>query len=233
MTAPSTPEPIGLSRWQRRMAPLMAAAVVGVALFFAVVSVWQIVQIQAAMRPTETASLNEAWRTVTMAAPNYDRQFEQALARSAFELERDVIARRYHQAETAIAVRLWTRFMGFMTGMTLALVGGAFVLGKLSETTTVAEAKAISGLTLSLQSGSPGIILALLGTVLMVTAMSVPTTAETRDEPVYFAGRGASFVNSYPAETATSPAAPAVSAKTTDGTSATDAIIARAPEKLP
>jgi hypothetical protein len=47
----------------------------------------------------------------------------------AHALERELIARRYDQVNLTVTTRLWTRLMGFITGMILALVGAAFVLG--------------------------------------------------------------------------------------------------------
>lgn len=51
-------------------------------------------------------------------------------------LEADALHRRYHQANATMLARVWTRQLGFLTGMILALVGAAFVLGRLQETTS-------------------------------------------------------------------------------------------------
>jgi hypothetical protein len=45
-------------------------------------------------------------------------------------LEADALQRRYHQANANMLARVWTRQLGFITGMLLALVGAAFILGR-------------------------------------------------------------------------------------------------------
>ncbi len=99
-------------------------------------------------------------------------------------LEQDVIARRYQQANSMMLARVWTRFLGFMTGMILSLVGAVFILGKLQEEPTKLESESKFGKG-SLSTSSPGIVLAVMGTVLMAITLLVPTEIETRDVAVY------------------------------------------------
>jgi hypothetical protein len=71
--------------------------------------------------------------------------------------------------------RLWLSYLSFVTGMILALVGAAFILGQLEFTEAGVTTK-IAGSELSLQSTSPGLILAGLG-----VAMMMVTTVTLRD----------------------------------------------------
>jgi hypothetical protein len=182
-----------LLAWQRRMAAFMTASVIVAAAFFAIVTLWQYGRFEAILvKPA--AALEDVWSRQVIAPTTYEQQFELAKTRAAFALERELIARRYDQANLTLTTRLWTRLMGFITGMILALVGAAFVLGKLSE--AVSEAAAKAGLpgqewSFSVRSASPGVILAVLGTLLMALSITIQASYSTEDRAIYF-GRAAS-----------------------------------------
>jgi hypothetical protein len=162
----------------------MAASILLTALFFAVVTIWKFGDLEQrlAERPFERAA--DIWGDV--ADPrDFDEQMRLANAKAAYSLEREIIARKYNQNNLAFASRLWTRFMGFVTGMILALVGAAFVLGKLDMERSEVSATA-SGVSLTLRSASPGVLLAVFGTILMATSIAVPATITTRETAVYF-----------------------------------------------
>jgi len=194
-----------VSSWQRRMAPLMVAAVVTTALFFAVITVrefgriqaWLVSQSPPAPAATAPSGINPA---------TFDQQMQQASARESFALEREAMARRYNQGNLLIATRLWTRMMGFVTGMILALIGAAFVLGKLSEDISELSASS-SNVSVSLKSASPGIILCVLGTFLMAMTIWVPVDLSTRDAALYV-GSGQATTGTLDTNEAVSPASP-------------------------
>ena len=56
--------------------------------------------------------------------------------------------RRNQQASAAMISKLWTRQMGFMTGMLMALIGSAFILGRLEvrEARLSAEGGGVPGI---------------------------------------------------------------------------------------
>jgi hypothetical protein len=194
-----------VSSWQRRMAPLMVGAVVATALFFAVISVREFGKIetwlvsQSSPAPTTAAS--------GIQPATFDQQLQLSSAREGFALEREAMARRYNQGNLLIATRLWTRMMGFVTGMILALIGAAFVLGKLSEDTSELMATS-SNVSVSLKSASPGIILCVLGTILMAMTIWVPVDLSTHDAALYV-GQNAGLTDTSLGNTqAISPASP-------------------------
>jgi hypothetical protein len=80
--------------------------------------------------------------------------------------------------------RVWTSYLGFVTGMVLALVGAAFILGKLQE--PVSElSTALQGTSISLKSASPGLLLAALGTILMLATIITHHRIDVVDKAVY------------------------------------------------
>lgn len=175
----------GSPSWQARMVPFMVAIVVAAGTFFASVAVWKFNDLEARMerQPSDPPAIIWVRPGVDLA---FDQQIEVSTIIAKYNLERESIARRYTQARFIIEARLWTRFLGFITGMLLSLIGGAFVLGKLETTTTALSASSAAG-ALTLRSTSPGLFLAVLGTALMTLSITVSGTTETKDGAIYFA----------------------------------------------
>ena len=179
--------------WQRRMTSLMTTSIIVAALFFAVVTLYEFGRFETRLFAPQSIS-DDVWASVALTPATYDEQFVLARTRAAFALERELIDRRYTQANLSVATRLWTRLMGFVTGMILALVGAAFVLGKLREDVSEASAKAgVPGheYSFSIRSASPGVVLSLLGTLLMALSITIQSTFSVQDQAIYFE-RGAS-----------------------------------------
>jgi hypothetical protein len=112
-------------------------------------------------------------------------------------LEADTLDKRYHEASALLMSRIWSRQLAFITGMVMAFLGAVFILGKLSEATSQ-----ISGGTgdwkVAITSASPGIILSVLGTALLISSLYVKASLDVNDGPAY--------VNALRRPTATAPA---------------------------
>jgi hypothetical protein len=163
----------------------MVGAVVLAAVFFCTISVLQFNALQARLdpRPSDFTALMAQFDTLP--AGSLQERSEILRTKALITLEQQALARRYDQAAAIVSSKLWTRFMGFVTGMLLALIGAAFVLGKLREqTSTVAAAG--HGLQLSLTSASPGLVLSTLGVALMGLAIASSFEIQTTDVPIYY-----------------------------------------------
>ena len=68
--------------------------------------------------------------------------------------------------------------------MICTLVGAIFILGKLQEPPSALSGDAASW-KFSLNTSSPGIVLATLGTILMVTTLVVPARIELEDKATF------------------------------------------------
>ena len=178
----------GVAAWQNRMAPLMAGAVVLAAVFFCTISVLQFESLQDRLedRPADLAPLLLQFDALSQ-ADGVDRA-EVLRTKALITLEQQALNRRYDQAAAIVVSKLWTRFMGFVTGMLLALIGAAFVLGRLRETASTLSATG-QGLGVSLTSASPGLVLSTLGVALMGLAIASSFEITTTDVPVYFPER--------------------------------------------
>jgi hypothetical protein len=159
------------SGWQNRLLPFMVGALGVLTLFFCAAIAWETYYIQSRMESPPKIDLRKA-------------AMEEFRTNAPFLLEADIIERRYHQASVAAMGRIYLVFLGFATGMVMALVGATFVLGKIREKETAIDGEAHS-VKASLRSGSPGVILAVLGTTLMLSTIFSRTEISVTDQAVY------------------------------------------------
>ena len=164
--------------WQRRLRPFMEMALGGLMLFFCAASVLQYRDLVQRVDRSPGYELPPMLTTALNADPHWA---------SLVALETSALDRRYRQANILLLSRVWTRQIGFATGMILALVGAAFILGKLNTDTSELTAEG-PGWKGGLKSSSPGLILAGLGTILMVTSIVTQYPIGVVDRAVYTGG---------------------------------------------
>ena len=170
------PENAADLHWQERLLPVMIRMVVGLTVFFFLTSIVQLAYLHLKIQNAPQI--------------DYERLFEAAgsSAQPEFQalvlLDANVLERRYHQANVLLMSRVWARYLGFVTGMILALVGAVFILGKLREEATEVNAGA-QGATFTIRSASPGLVMAFLGVVLMITTIVTHHDIATADSPVF------------------------------------------------
>jgi hypothetical protein len=135
----------------------------------------------------------------------YEVASEDAAARLAVlaRLEGEIIHRRYRQASVALISRLWINYLGFVTGMILALVGAVFILGKLETPASRIEGR-VEAASVAIRSSSPGIILAALGVVLIITTIVTNHRIEMTDRAI-FVGEGLTSASTVGSTTAPPP----------------------------
>lgn len=107
------------------------------------------------------------------------------------QLESHSIQQRYHMARIGMMARLWTIYIGFLTGMLLAIAGAAFILGRIREdmtkiTANVGQEQSKAGG--SIESQSPGMVMVACGTVLMLATLLSHRSIDVREGPVYLTG---------------------------------------------
>jgi hypothetical protein len=163
-------------QWQERMLPLMVWMVVGLTVFFFAATLAQLAYLNVSIQRQPSLDPRIVDVVVESELP---REF-QVLAL----LDASTLDRRYHQNNVQLMSRVWARYLGFITGMILSLVGAVFVLGKLREDGTQLQAAANS-LMVNIRSASPGLIMAVLGVALMITTIVTHHTMEWADSSVY------------------------------------------------
>jgi hypothetical protein len=173
--------------WQHRLLPFMTGIILTLGLFFFAATLYQLYELNIKIKEAPKLQNKELLDAAENRAPLIEKQW-----RSLVMLESHVLQQRYHQANVLLMARIWVRYLGFVTGMMLSLIGAAFILGKLREPSTEltlgseGQGQAIPGsLKVQLVSQSPGIVLVTLGTVLMLVTIMVRHPIEVNDKPVY------------------------------------------------
>jgi hypothetical protein len=160
-----------LSKWQQRLLPLMSSMLVVLTLFFCVGITVETYRVQKHLEEGHEIDLKP---TFNLFAADQIRTFSDRMDLARFQtaalLESNALQSRYHQANVAQLMRICIIFLGFLTGMVLALVGAAFILGKLRENASNVSGEG-AGWKLAVTSSSPGILLAVLGTSLRMATI--------------------------------------------------------------
>ncbi len=100
-------------------------------------------------------------------------------------MEEKSLDRRYSQGGLLLVSRIFTKYLGFFTGMILAIVGAVFIIGKLQESTADIEGSISEQMKLKIISSSPGIIFGVLGTVLMLSTILQHAEISVVDQPLF------------------------------------------------
>jgi hypothetical protein len=175
-----------LASWRRRLLPLMSGVLLALTGVFVVASFWQIHDIQQRIDAPNQSTADSVFRLLEqqIGSGRVAMPAGYADVRIVAALETDALSRRYRHASSALLARTWTRYMGFLTGMIMALVGAAFVLGRLEEGETQFTGEA-QGAKWAFITTSPGLILAALGSGLMLTALIVKADVDIKDGSAY------------------------------------------------
>lgn len=175
-----------LQAWQTNLLPLMRWILVGLTVFFFLASCVQLYLLNQSIQ-NEPKVDTEAALSLLSLRPNPSSQEILAATRlkGAVTLEAANIDNQFHQGGVLLMSRVWTTYLGFVTGMILALVGAAFVLGKLHDEDASELKGEGHGLSASLTSASPGLMLAMLGVALMITSIVIHHSIEVTIRAIY------------------------------------------------
>jgi len=172
-------------RWQERLLPTMAGMLIGLTLFFFIASLIQLAYLHTSILNYPPLSIDsERGEALIADGQNFNERFQARKLELLSGMEAYIIERRYHQASVALMSAIWIRYLGFVTGMILALVGASFVLGKITTSASDISGKT-SVLDFSLRSTSPGIILVTLGVILMFATIMDKDKFDVNDSPAY------------------------------------------------
>jgi hypothetical protein len=174
--------------WQNRLLPVMATTLALLTLFFCAALTYETISVQWHIESSHEIDLAPLIARLE-GASNPAAALPEFRMKALTLLEGNVIERRYHQASAGAIGRIYLIFLGFATGMVLALSGATFILGKLKASETVIEG-GNSSLKGTLRSGSPGIILAAFGTILMITTILSRVDISVQDQALYVSPAG-------------------------------------------
>ena len=175
---------LNVTAWQRRLLPFMIGAVVLLGAAFFMLSVLGALQMSRFLTQDPNDSISDRI-SATLATSEKQGASSNEMQHGLLMLEADALEKRYRQASALLMSRIWTRQLAFNTGMVLALIGAVFIIGKLSDTSSKLGFEG-SGAKASIDSASPGLILAFMGVVLMAIALVVQPKIEVQDKAIYF-----------------------------------------------
>lgn len=184
--------------WQRRLLPLMVMVLLGLAVYACLTSLYQVRSIQEKAAAEEPFNFGPVWASLDGPLAG---SLPYAQWKTAVLLESDAMHRRYHQASAITLTRIYIVFLGFMSGMVMALIGAAFILGKLDAPPSTLQGEA-QGWKIMLLSSSPGILLVTLGTILMIVTVLSRGEVHVTDSALYLPEIGAAAETSHPPDAA-------------------------------
>ena len=172
--------------WQEKLLPLMTWMIIGLTIFFFVASFIQLYYLHQKIDNGPVISLPEAaaFNSGSIQTGKELDYLQLMQWETLAALDEHTLNLRYHQANILLMARIWTRYLSFVTGMILCLVGSTFILGKIEVSPTVGKGGS-EAFKFSIRTSSPGIILALLGTALMMTSVLVHNEIDVTDGPAY------------------------------------------------
>ncbi len=168
--------------WQLRVLPIIQGLLLALATLFISLSCAQLFLLQNDIQKSPELALGNIHAQINLLQQTNPN--EAAQLNTALTLETFVLQQHYHQANAFLMARTWLRYLGFTTGMILALIGASFILGKLQTARSEFEAKTET-LALTFRSTSPGLLLATLGTILMLATVVTNHTITTAYQPLY------------------------------------------------
>ncbi|MEO7047587.1 MAG: hypothetical protein ABI091_19975 [Ferruginibacter sp.] len=177
--------------WQTKLLPLMKRMIIFLALFFFIASFSQLIYLQVSINTAPAVNISQPLSQLQLTDKiTLDERQRMAKLEALILLETNTMERRHHQANVLLMSSMWVRYLGFVTGMILAMIGAIFILGKLEQN----EASEIGGKTaqgeITLKSSSPGIILVALGATLMILTIVMQHTIQVNDAAVYLQSEG-------------------------------------------
>ena len=163
----------------------MIRTIVILSLFFFLASLAQLIYLHYVISHRALFNAKESLSLLQITSDASQEQIIEATRMKALVmLEAGNLDDLYHQANVLLMGRLWTSYIGFVTGMILAIVGATFILGKLKESVSELSGKTAAA-DFSFKSASPGLILAVLGTLLMITTIVTHHEINVQHAAVY------------------------------------------------
>jgi hypothetical protein len=174
-----------LLEWQVALLPLMSMLLIGLTMFFFIASFIQLRDLNNRISESPSVQLE---KTIALVNSPVHQTSAQVLRAAELQilatLEGYALDRRYHQANVLLMSRVWARYLGFVTGMILALVGASFILGKMRGEESEGQVTA-GPVSAAFRGTEPGLVLVTLGVALMMTTIIVNHQIGTEDAPTF------------------------------------------------
>src|ERR1044071_307830 len=107
--------------WQKRLLPVMVKMVIGLTGFFFGASFVQLFYLQHHLATSTGIDLKSALPAIDSNVTVDSSKLDAVRWTNLVALEQYSLQRRYHQANVLLMARVWTRYLGFVTGMICTL----------------------------------------------------------------------------------------------------------------
>jgi hypothetical protein len=165
------------TRWQYRLLPFMIGAIIILTIVFIVISLLGINNIREQLNNSPKFKIDTSEIVNQIHKKGIDNMT------IAMLMEDYIVSSRYHQARVLTMTNIMIQYFGFLTGMILAIIGSIFILAKIKEDISTIDLKDF--IKFKITSSSPGLILSLFGTILMLFTINVKHTIDIHDDSVY------------------------------------------------
>ncbi len=173
------------NKWQKNLLPFMTRTIILMTVFFFLASLLQVIYLNVIISRTPQFDAKESLSSLKLdSASTYEQEINATRLKSLVLLESAEMENQYHQANVLLMSTLWTSYIGFVTGMILAVTGAAFILGKMIGPESEMDSS-VAGHRLSFKSASPGLSLCVLGTVLMVATIAIHHDINVKHNAIY------------------------------------------------
>ena len=171
-----------LPKWLQAVFLLLPVLLI---VLFVGASYWQVKDVSDGIMARERADLSALWSAQPGDSALTSGEYASLVKwRALVAMEHEAIAQRYEQGGILAVSRITTKYLGFLTGMIMAIAGSIFIIGRIRE-----EATRVSGewqqAKVAVRSSSPGILFGLMGAALMGLAIVHHQGVTTQDSPLY------------------------------------------------
>jgi len=176
-----------LYSWQRKLLPWMVGLPSLLIIAFIILATQQANQLNKEIKGYGQSQIDQSLPLPNDTTNNFIvvANLEYVKLYALAKLEEESMDRRYSQAGVLLMARVYTVYLGFFTGMLLAIVGSIFIISKLSEKKSTMDIAYKEQIKLQLISSSPGIIFAVLGTGLMIATIIQHNNIDVKDTPLF------------------------------------------------
>ena len=173
--------------WQRKMMPWLIIAPSALILIFILLATVQLRSFESHIYQSDSLNISKSLPRVdsVIIDTSITTKLGYLKLYALTKMEEYSINRRYNQAGEILVSGIYTKYMGFFTGMILAIVGAIFIISKLKEDTSNLEGTINEHINFKLVSSSPGIVFGVLGTLLMITTIFKTVESNVTDAPLF------------------------------------------------
>ncbi len=170
--------------WQLRLLPFVVGVLSLLTLFACISNIVQVYEVEHHIETNHEVDIEKIAPSTAAGTLTAAERDSYTRWRTLVAMEANAVESRYHQANMALMTRVYIIFLGFTTGMVLAMGGATFIPARLRETESKVEAGSGTW-KMALTTASPGLVLALFGTTLMLATIWARTEISVRDSSVY------------------------------------------------